>query len=167
MIKIVARIPCIFLLTLAATVLGPTLALAVSYPHNGAFCRAVTGQITYEYEYGFHNSGSGSNVVICPILRQQDTNKFQNTLKTVKLTVYDRDPSSDVSCTLYVMSQNTVTWTSPTVATSGSSGPPRPPLVWTPNRGLHKDDSLVIACSIPPVTDAGGSHIASYLSIEE
>ncbi len=151
---------------LAVTLMGAGLSAAVSLPalagdeiYHANFCapnRSYVNTIERN-QWGVYNTSNTSTAYVqCPF-----NLPFNGSLRvnSVWLTVYDRNPTTNVSCTLtgVGLEGNTI-WT----RTSSSSG----------SQALHQFLSfsppstfiatMNMACSIPAVTGSGASHVTTY-----
>lgn len=128
--------------------------------YSGAFCRAVSpadaGKVSYT-QWGVQNdSGSAANVQ-CGITMQH-----QQVIDRIGVTVYDRDPNSNICCTFMLQNSDGVpVWTAGNRCSSGNSPNWQAFSAFTP--GLPATFGNV-ACSVPPVTASGLSHVTRYFA---
>lgn len=134
-------------------------AMAKDVLFAGSFCQPadnIKNALRYG-RYGPHSAATqGGDSVECPFLLDYSGSL---TVQTVTVTVYDRNPSADVSCTVYGIGlDGNVGW-STRLSSSGSKGGPYF-LRATVNRLTI--GTLHMTCTIPPATSSGVSHVTSY-----
>jgi hypothetical protein len=157
-----SRIACPVVVCL---LIAPGLAHAVSHAHNGNFCQKTAGEVVYTSEFGVKNASAASAIVVCPL--QRDQSQEWNTMKRVRVVVYDRHPNLPVSCVVNVIDSKGVPfWETSTLSTAGSGGGPMI-LEWPLSLGITSLITATLVCTIPPVASGQTSHVASYLYIEE
>jgi len=135
-------------------------ALAADELYHGNFCtpnRDHVNKIDFG-QYGVLNiSSSNTAFVQCPFKLP-----FSANLKVTNLTVtvYDRNNSADVSCTLTAVAidGNTI-WS--TSRSSSGAGQGHKFLVFQPPNSIVLG-TLNMSCSIPPSTNSGPSHVTTY-----
>lgn len=137
----------------------PIGANAADVMYAASFCKApVDFQDVIDYNFfGVHNLSADPAVVECPFVIP-----FSGALivKEVDVTVYDRHPSANVSCTVRgIAIDGKVAWTG-TKASSGS-GASAQFLVFKPNKATL--GTLHMSCSIPGNNPSlGVSHVTTY-----
>jgi hypothetical protein len=101
-----------------------------------------------------NNSTSVAAGVQCPA-----ATVFGNQLSYADIIVYDRNPSTNICCTIMSLSSEGVILASSTPCSSGS-GSPSQQIFWSPPGGTG--GNVQISCSIPPVSGGNISHVAHY-----
>jgi hypothetical protein len=152
---------------LYSTLIGMGVCAAVSSSaqagdvlYHGNFCTPVLSDINkieHGSPYGVHNVSSSTAQVQCPF-----NNNFSGTysVNDVWVTVYDRNSSTNVSCTLYgVALDGNIIWQT-SGSSSGSSAPAQFIRLHPPQGGLL--GTMNMRCSIPGVTSSGFSHVTTY-----
>jgi hypothetical protein len=135
-------------------------AQAADILYHGNFCTPVLSDINkieHGSLYGVHNVSSSTGRVQCPF-----NNNFSGTYRVndVWVTVYDRNPSTNVSCTLYGVALNgNVIW-QVSGSSSGSGALNQFIRLRPPQSGLL--GTMNMTCSIPGVTSNGLSHVTTY-----
>jgi len=135
----------------------PVLAADVIY--HGNFCAPNRNSVNLveRNQFGVSNASSSSTAFVqCPFQLP-----FNAALRVtnVWLTVYDRNPSTNINCTLTgVGLEGSTIWTR-TASSSGSGGPHQflsltPPSTFVATMNLY--------CSIPPTADSRISHVTTY-----
>jgi hypothetical protein len=155
----------------ATTLLGLGLLLSASRAHatqttyafTGVSCTTMpnadatpSGTAVYT-QFGVHNS-SGSNklTVGCSL-----SFTSQQLFTQLDMTVYDRNPNSDISCTLNGVDTNgNVVAGFPITRNSSGSGAASMPLSFTGQSSQLFGANLI--CVIPPASLGNLSHIATY-----
>jgi hypothetical protein len=128
--------------------------------YHGNFCTPMLtdiNKIDHGSLYGVHNVSSSTGRVQCPF-----NNNYSGTYRVndVWVTVYDRNPSTNVSCTLYgVGLDGNIIW-QVSGSSSGSSALHQFIRLRPPQSGLL--GTMNMTCSIPGVTNAGLSHVTTY-----
>lgn len=124
--------------------------------YHGSLCNpdsADVSKINYN-QFGAHNTSSSSSAFVnCGAAPS-----ILSTIKTVEVEVYDRNPNSNVTCTLVLADIFGATLWSGTKSSSGSSAGFQL-LKFSPNTGTH---TINLQCSIPAVTSNGISHVTTY-----
>ncbi len=151
---------------LAVALLSVGITSAVSLPANAAdviyhgnFCapnRSYVNTIERN-QYGVHNTSSSSAATVqCPFYLPFNASLRVN---SVYVTVYDRNPSTNVSCTLtgVGLEGNTI-WSS--TKSSNGSGATHQFLSFSPPSAFVA--TMNMSCSIPASTSSGVSHITTY-----
>lgn len=113
--------------------------------------------------YGAVNTSTTSNAtVMCPLANHRPNIAVGNDPGTFVATVYNRNPSATLSCTLYRMG------TSGNSVWSATASTPLTPfntnaqtLVWNNLPTTTAQYSYALECSIPPATGNGLSHVTS------
>lgn len=156
--KIAKLLPVtLFGMGLTAAMSLPALAADVIY--HGNFCtpnRTSASRVEFN-QFGAHNTSNSSSASIqCPF-----TLPFNAALRVtnVWLTVYDRNPSSNIECTLrgVTLEGNTV-WTR--TASSSGSGASHQFLSFSPPSAFVA--TMNMSCNIPTATASGTSHLTTY-----
>ena len=135
-------------------------ALATDELYHGNFCAPNRDHINRieRNQYGVHNTSSSTTAVVqCPF-----NVPFVGNLKinSVWVTVYDRNPNTNVSCTLMIVGLNgNIAWSN-TKSSSGSQAGHQFLGFQPPNNSFL--GTLNMSCSIPPSTNAGVSHVTTY-----
>jgi hypothetical protein len=151
--KVVAAVWALGLCSVAAD------ARATDVVYGGNFCTPVIADLVFiehNQQFGVHNVSTSTATVQCPFV-----NAFSGALiiTEVDVTVYDRNPSADVSCTLRgIALDGTSVWE--VTRSSTGSGPGHQLLVFRPNQRTL--GTLNMTCAIPGVTNSGLSHLTTY-----
>lgn len=142
---------------LTATMNLPVLAADVIY--HGNFCapNRTSVNLVERNQFGVNNASTGSTASVqCPFQLP-----FNASLRvtSVFLTVYDRNPTTNINCTLTgVGLEGSTIWTR-TASSSGSSATHQF-LSFTPPSAFVA--TMNMSCSIPTATASGVSHITTY-----
>lgn len=151
---------------LAVAFLSVGIASAVSLPANAAdvmyhgnFCSPNRSYVNIieRNQYGVHNTSSSSSATVqCPFYLPFNASLRVN---RVEVTVYDRHPNANVSCTLLgvTFAGNTL-WTRS--ASSSGSGASHQLLIFSPPSSFTH--TMNMSCSIPAITSSGISHVTTY-----
>ncbi len=151
---------------LPVVLMGVGLSIAVSLPalasdeiYHGNFCVPNQGDINriQRNQYGVHNTSSSNTAFVqCPF-----NLPFNGTLRvsSVYVTVYDRHPSQDVTCTLIGVGLEGSTLWSRSASSSGSSASHTFLSFSPPNQFVA---TMNMTCSLPPITNSGVSHVTTY-----
>ncbi len=154
---------------LPVALMGVGLSLAVSLPalagdeiYHGNFCVPNQGDVgkIQRNQYGVHNTSSSTAAIVqCPF-----NLPFNASLRVtgVYLTVYDRNPNLNVSCTLVGVGLEGNTVWSRTASTSGSSASHTFLSLIPPSQFIA---TMNMTCSVPPSTASGVSHVTTYRAI--
>lgn len=148
---------------LSATIGSPAQAGDVLY--HGNFCvpvRSDINKIEHGPIYGVHNVSSSTATVQCPF-----NNNYSGafSVNDVWVTVYDRNLTTNVSCTLYGVALNgNIIWQ--TSASSSGSSASNQFLRLHPSQGKLLG-TMNMTCSIPGVTSDGLSHVTTYRLITQ
>jgi hypothetical protein len=135
-------------------------ALAADELYHGNFCVPNRNDINKieRSNWGVHNTSTTTPAVVqCPF-----NVPFVGNLKinNVLATVYDRNPNTNVSCTLMIVALNgQIVWSN-TRSSSGSQVAHQFLSFQPPNNNYL--GTLNMSCSIPPSTNAGLSHVTTY-----
>jgi len=133
--------------------------LAESHTVSGSICQVVGlkefGDTYNQFGYGRTTTMSAKNI-LCPLV--VDHNPMGGNISSILATMYDRDPNSDIVCTLTVTDLAGNALFTSTQNSVGSSSSPQT-LSWNVGVGSYG----VIACSIPAQTASGISHFTSYI----
>lgn len=147
--------------TIAAVVLCTSTGIAFA-KHNGNVCSAVASDVSIvdRDQYGVHNtSTSATATVYCPILKQTSGDEIGSVLRAM---VYDRNSTSNVSCTFNILDNSgaNVTGGSDTKSSSGSQSSYQN----LDFSGITASTSgnMVVVCTIPPVQSGSFSHVAEF-----
>lgn len=141
----------------AAACTIPSLSHAqVTYDYaNGAICQPSTpadaSKIVYN-TWGVSNISSTQATVMCPISNMSPVGD-------VRITVYDRNTSTNVCCTIRTHAQSgAVRWASPNRCSSGFGSTEMVLNFGTPPvAGI-----LTAVCTLPASSANGASHVASF-----
>lgn len=150
---------------LPITLMGMGITAAINLPvlaadviYHGNFCtpnRTSVNRVEFN-QFGAHNiSNSSSASIQCPFQLP-----FSAALKVtnVWLTVYDRNPSTNIECTLTgVGLEGSTIWTR-TTSSSGSSAVHQFLSLTPPSTFVA---TMNLSCSLPPTTNAGASHLTT------
>lgn len=122
--------------------------------YHGSLCNAAAAdQVNYN-QYGAHNSSSSASAFV----NCGTAPSILSTIRTVSVIVYDRDPDSNVTCTVVLADIfGTALWSG--TGFSSGSGANFQVLNFNPNVSTH---TINLQCSIPPATSEGLSHVTSY-----
>lgn len=135
-----------------------TGAVAADRMFAGSYCqpRVATDDVEYDH-FGVVNVGAAAAAVECPFWLP-----FQGglTVKGVDITVYDRHPSANVSCTVQIIAIEGNVVHSRTVSTSGS-GALHKFLIANFNNASALG-TLHMSCTIPPNSGGNFSHVTTY-----
>jgi hypothetical protein len=149
---------------ISAVILAPMLCISTStraadVMYGGNFCTPVLNdldKIEHGNQFGVHNVAPSPATVQCPFVIA-----FSGalTVKEIDVTVYDRDPSSNVTCTVRGLAiDGALIWSR--TRSSGGSGAPAQFIVFRPN--LATLGTLNMTCTIPGATSQGLSHLTTY-----
>jgi hypothetical protein len=151
---------------LPITLIGMGLTTAMTLPaqaadviYHGNFCtpNRTSVNLVERNQFGVNNASSVSTATVqCPFYLP-----FSAALRVsnVWLTVYDRNPSSNINCTLTgVGLEGSTIWTR-TASSSGSSAVHQF-LSFSPPSAFVA--TMNMSCSIPAATASGVSHITTY-----
>ncbi len=135
-------------------------ALAADEMYHGNFCAPKRDHISRieRSQWGVKNSSSSTTAVVdCPF-----NVPFSANLKVTNLTVtvYDRNNSADVSCTLTAVAIDGNTIWSTSRSSSGAGQGHKFLVFQPPNSNVL--GTLNMSCSIPPSTNSGPSHVTTY-----
>jgi len=127
---------------------------------SGVTCRQTSGGI-YSIFAGtiFNNSSTTDMSVICPLSMPPTTNN--TALSTSFVTIFDRNPSAEVSCTLVgeVIDGVGITQQFSTAKTSAADNSPNAFFkFFAPVSGFD----FYATCSVPRSTASGVSHIGTF-----
>jgi hypothetical protein len=144
---------------------------------SGLVCQATSGSVSRN-QWGVNNpSTSSSASVLCPLtltVRDNDgpyaasylsstgTNcDFASRLRPT-VTIYDRNSTEDVSCTLFYLHHDGTIMGSATVKSTGYSSDYKI-LTFPAPDWLMSYQSLVVRCNIPPTQSGiGSSHVTAF-----
>lgn len=144
-------------LGLSAVVSLPAMAADVIYQGNFCSPNRTSVSLIERGQYGVHNTSSTSTASVqCPFTLPFDASLR---VKNVYVTIYDRNPNANVSCTLTGVGLEGSTIWSVTAASSGS-GATHQFLTLTPPSAFVA--TMNMSCSIPPSTNSGVSHVTTY-----
>ena len=143
---------------LAIGLLPLTEAIAADRMLGGTFCqpRDATDDVEYDH-FGVVNVGAAVANVECPFWLPFQGNM---TVRGVDITVYDRHPSVNVSCTVQIITIEGNVSASRTVTTSGSGAFHK--FLITNFNGAQALGTLHMSCTIPPNNGSGFSHLTTY-----
>jgi hypothetical protein len=133
-------------------------ASAADVMFGGNFCTpTINSQLSVEQtRWGVHNNSNVIATVECPFVMP-----FRGDLSIaeVDVTVYDRHPNLNVTCTLRgIAIDGELIWSM--VQSSQSSGQAAQFLVFQVNRSVL--GTLQMTCTIPGATASGVSHVTTY-----
>jgi hypothetical protein len=125
--------------------------------YHGNFCGPTQDDISkiQRNKWGVANIASSTATVQCPFNLSYTTDLRVN---SVYVAVYDRNPNSNVSCTLTGVSTDGTTVWERTSSSIGSSAPAQFLSFSPPNEFIA---TMNMACSIPPYIDKA-SHVTTY-----
>jgi hypothetical protein len=134
--------------------------LADDLIYNGNFCtpvRADINKVEHGSNYGVHNVSNSTATVQCPFIHPITHSGVA--VNKVWVTVYDRNPSTNVSCTLYgVGLEGSIVWQAS--KSSSGSGTTHQFLEISPQtQGVY---SINMKCTIPAAYNGNLSHISTY-----
>jgi hypothetical protein len=151
---------------LPVTLIGMGLTAAMNLPvlaadviYHGNFCAPNKNSVNLieRNQFGVHNTSNGSTASVqCPFQLP-----FNASLRvtSVFLTVYDRNPSTNINCTLMgVGLEGSTIWTR--TASSSGSGASHQFLSFTPPSAFVA--TMNMSCTLPAATPSGVSHITTY-----
>jgi hypothetical protein len=152
---------------LPVVLMGAGLSIAVSFPalasdeiYHGNFCApSRQGDINriQRSQFGVDNSSSTNTASVqCPFNLPFNA---QLRVNSVWLTVYDRNSSLNVDCTLLGVGLDGNTVWSRSVSSSGSSASHQFLNFSPPSQFVA---TMNMTCSLPPSTNSGVSHITTY-----
>ncbi len=154
---------------LPVTLIGMGLSAAVSLPalasdvmYHGNFCAPNRDHINRieRNQWGVYNTSTSTTAFVqCPFNLPFNASLRVN---SVLVTVYDRNPSGDVSCTLTGVSLEGNTLWSSTRSSSGSQVGHQFLSFQPPSTFTH---TMNMSCSMPPATNSGASHVTTYRMI--
>ncbi len=151
---------------LPIALMGVGLGIAVVLPaqasdeiYHGNFCVPNQGHINRveRSKWGVHNTSTTNTASVeCPF-----NLPFNASLRvsSVWLTIYDRNPSQNVSCTLTGVGLDGATIWQSSNSSSGSSASSAFLSFFPPNQFIA---TMNMTCSIPSATSSGFSHISTY-----
>jgi hypothetical protein len=130
---------------------------AADVVYHGALCNQSVandpGLINFN-QFGVHNSSASPLSIACGAAPTKST-----TVNEVDVVMYDRDPNTDVSCTLLLTDASGNVTFSQVQATAGSGAAAQSKSFFP---RVATSGSQVLFCSIPPQTSAGFSHVTTY-----
>lgn len=151
---------------LSVTIIGMGLTTAMNLPvlaadviYHGNFCapNRTSVNLVERNQFGVNNASNGTTASVqCPFQLP-----FNASLKVtnVWLTVYDRNPTTNIECTLKgVGLEGSTIWTR--TASSSGSGAIHQFLSFNPPSAFVA--TMNMSCSIPTTTASGTSHITTY-----
>jgi hypothetical protein len=132
-------------------------ASAVESGYSGTLCNpsanSEVSKLVYS-QFGVHNVAGSTAGVLCganpPV--GADVNRIQ-------ATVYDRNPATDVCCTMMVLNADGLVIAS-SAPCSGGSGAASQLLSYIPP--VNTAGSVALSCSIPAVSGGNLSHLTTY-----
>jgi hypothetical protein len=133
---------------------------------SAIICSPVAGSggiINYS-QYGVNNTSTTATATIeCAVPLGQVAG---GTLSLVQVTMYDRNPSSDVACTItgIAPTSGAVDW-SASVQTSGATSGSQTRSITPPSSAVIAD-ALRIRCTIPPIVTGSigdNSHVVAFV----
>jgi len=128
----------------------------------GAFCRPTAGAVTYTSD-GAAANGTGSTVTLeCGGRRTQSAGVFSGRI-VANATVIDRNPNSDVCCSLIARDPSGTQVTGTQVCSTGSgAGAQVLPLVYPKLTVGSSLAHLDVECSVPPIASGLSSSVFDY-----
>lgn len=151
---------------LPVALMGVGLGITVGLPaqasdeiYHGNFCVPNQGDINriQRDKWGVNNTSSSNTAIVqCPFNLPYNANLRVN---SVYVTVYDRNPNVNVSCTLTGVSLEGTTLWERSSSSSGSLASHQFLSFFPPNEFTT---TMNMTCSIPPVTNSGLSHVTTY-----
>jgi hypothetical protein len=159
--KIVSKLLPVACLSVGLYAAASLPALAADEMYHGNFCVPNQSDINKidRNQWGVRNTSTSSSAVVqCPFNLPFNANLR---IDSVWVTVYDRGPNQDISCTLFGVDLAGTTLWSLTSASSGSSTGHQFLSFDPPNSFTH---TINMTCSLPPGVNsgAGASHISTY-----
>jgi hypothetical protein len=126
--------------------------------YHGNFCGPTQDDVTkiQRNKWGVANVSSSTATVQCPFNLPYTTDLRVN---SVYVAVYDRDPNSNVSCTLYGVSTDGTTLWEISRSSNGSSSSAQFLSFSPPNEFIA---TMNMTCSLPPRIDLKASHVTTY-----
>lgn len=159
--KIVSKLLPVAFLSVGLYAAASLPALAGDEMYHGNFCVPNQSDINKigRNQWGVRNTSTSSSAVVeCPF-----NLPFNGSLRvnSVWVTVYDRSPSQNVSCTLIGVNESGTTLWSSTSSSTGSSAESMFLSFYPPNSFTH---TMNMTCSLPPGINSGSgaSHISTY-----
>lgn len=141
------------------------------YYYHGSFCQPMNGSqsITGLTQWGISNySSSSSATVICPIAVPYDVNLSStpsggscsyNSYYNPIVSVYDRNSTTNVNCTLYSLFSDGSVFQSYSASSVGDQSASQDVGIGTTSTTLSR--YLVVMCSLPPSTADGNSAVSA------
>jgi hypothetical protein len=125
---------------------------------SGVLCNPINGSVVDYGQYGVHNpSASATATVECALPMGLPGSPAPT---SVVVTVYDRNPTTDVSCTLTELGfGGDVIWTAAKSSSSTSSGSQS--LSFTPPASSFANHAWRVRCSLPPSSGGLFSHVTT------
>lgn len=159
--KIVSKLLPVAFLSVGLYAAASLPALAGDEMYHGNFCVPNQSDINKidRNQWGVRNTSTTSSAVVqCPFNLPFNASLRVN---SVWVTVYDRNPTQNVSCTLVGVDLAGATLWSLTSSSSGSSAGYMSLPFYPPNSFTH---TMNMTCSLPPGINsgAGASHITTY-----
>jgi hypothetical protein len=132
---------------------------------SGVTCNPVAGsQNQVEYSrYGINNTSTSTAATVMCAIPLGMVVSATNTLSQVFVTVYDRNSSSDVSCTLYQLDTGGgILWSNPSPIVSSGNNAGSQELDMLPGvTGKIAFRTWMLMCTLPPRTASGDSHLTN------
>jgi hypothetical protein len=157
--KTTSKLLAVAFLSVGITSVIALPANAADVMYHGNFCspnRDFVNSIERNQWGVMNTSTSSSATVNCPFYLPFNASLIVN---SVYVTVYDRNPSTDVSCTLMGVGLEGSTIWSITKSSSGS-GATHQLLGFSPPSSFIA--TMNMSCSIPASTSSGFSHVTTY-----
>jgi hypothetical protein len=128
----------------------------------GAFCRPTSGAVTYTSN-GAAANGTGSSVTLeCGGRRTQSGGVFSGRV-VANATVIDRNPNSNVCCSLIARDPNGTQVTGTQACSTGSGAAAQVlPLVYPKLTVSSSAAYLDVECSVPPIASGLSSSVFDY-----
>lgn len=158
-LKKMSKLPPVVLMGVGLSIAVSLPALASDVIYHGNFCVPNQSDVSriQRNQWGVHNTSSSNTASVqCPFNLPYSASLRVN---NVYVTVYDRNPSLNVSCTLTGVGLEGNTVWSRSSSSSGSSTTHQflsfsPPSMFVATMNM--------TCSIPPTTSPEFSHVTTY-----
>jgi hypothetical protein len=130
-----------------------TTASAEQRGYSGTLCNGTDNNLMYT-PMGVETTNLSSGRVLCGAapLVGSDVNRIQ-------ATVYDRNPTADLCCTMIVLSADGLAITSALRCSSGNSNAAQ---LLSATFPTNVAGSVVLQCDIPPAAPTGASRVSTY-----
>lgn len=149
---------CLFTATLLAGAAAVVPAIAADSGFHGSHCAPawpLDTELLYSGQWGIHNGSTSTTALVsCGGHLEVGSDVY-----TIEATVYDRNPSSDVCCTMEVQRSDGSFLSSAYRCSSGYGGGFQT-LSWVPP--VNAAFTTNLECSIPVSSTPGVSHVTTY-----